>query len=72
MAKSQGKTAKTGSKADERKYPKAKSGDRGIGSSYAMAVDVGAVEKGSTSDFLGKKKETISLDRMNSLVKGEF
>lgn len=57
-------TVDTGEKADQRKYPDAQMKDRGIGSSFAMALgnileDAKEFKKAAKAGFLGKPSEVI-------------
>lgn len=62
---SQGHKAATGQKSDERMRPKAQHQDRGIGSSFAVAVANALEEsktmKGSQTAFLGVPAQTIDI-----------
>ncbi len=63
--KVQGHKAATGQKSDVRMKPKAQHQDRGIGSSFAMAVANVLEEskqlKGSQNGFLGVASETLDI-----------
>jgi hypothetical protein len=72
--KVQGHKAPTGQESDVRMKPKAEHQDRGIGSSFAMAVSNVLEEskqlKGSQSSFLGVASETLDIkDQSHSLGK---
>lgn len=73
----EGKTAQTGEESDRRvQVAPDSSKDRGIGSSFAMAVGEMLTEakemKGSQSSFLGKPSETIDPKLYaQSLLKGK-
>ncbi len=72
--KVQGHKAPTGQMSDERMKPKAEHQDRGIGSSFAMAVQNVLEEsrqlKGSQNNFLGVQSETLDIkDQSHSLGK---
>lgn len=74
--KSQGKTPQTGSKADNRvQMTPDKSKDRGIGSSFAYAVQIMKEEakqfRGSQQGFLGQKSETIDVQQFVESLKGK-
>jgi hypothetical protein len=61
----QGQKAATGQESDERMKPQAQHQDRGMGSSFAMAVANALEEskamKGSQSNFLGVPSQTIDI-----------
>lgn len=70
----QGHKAPTGQKSDKRMKPQAEHQDRGIGSSFAMAVAVVLEEskqlKGSQGNFLGVQSESLDIkDQSHSLGK---
>lgn len=64
-----GEPASTGQLSDDRKRPDPRSADRGIGSSYAMAVgnvleQSAEMKKGSQSGFLGESSETMDIKQI--------
>ena len=70
----QGEPAKTGEMSDDRKIPSSRTSDRGIGSSYAMAVanileDAKTMKSDAKKSFLGQESKVIDPKQFSQSLK---